>query len=285
MLAHLRDPVYVCRPTQILARMWYSVRGLREREETTLPWGGRLTVCGTEKNGRTIVHRGLKELLVTEACFRLSKPGTVAIDVGANVGHMTSALAHGMQEGRLYAYEPHPKVYRLLEKNADQIAREVPGVSVTTCDAAIGNTTGTETLYVPSDWSQNHGLASMQKRPEGTSVEVDVCRLADEVYDPVQVLKLDVEGHEDAVLEGAEDLLVEQHIQHIIFEDHDFEHSTVVQRLRTAGYEIFAIGKELWGPELRAPTSTEGYNFIASSRVDECVARFEPRGWASLQCE
>jgi len=47
-----------------------------------------------ESIGRNILHRGVHNLSVAEACFRLTSRGGQALDVGAHVGQMTSALAH-----------------------------------------------------------------------------------------------------------------------------------------------------------------------------------------------
>ena len=269
MLKHLRDPVYVCRPEQIFTRVWYAFRGLQDRETAELAWGGQLTVLGTEKNGRTILHRGAKELAVTEACFRLSRIGTVGVDVGANVGHMTSALAHAMKAGRVHAFEPHPEIFPLLQENASRLARETPKVSLTVREAAVGRTTQHQTLHVPEQWSQNRGLASLCERAEAEAVEVEACRL-DEEYEP-------------AVLEGARTLLSNQRIHHVLFEDHDIENSAAVQRLRETGYTIFAVRKRLLGPKLIPLRQSDGYNFVATVRPKECISSFEPNGWYSLR--
>lgn len=283
LVDHLRDPVYLCRPSQIFRRIWYAVCGVSEHEDTQLAWGGKLSVYGNEKNGRTILHRGIKELTVTESCFRLSRAGTLAVDVGANVGHMTSALAHGMREGSVYAFEPHPKIYPLLERNVDRLSREVQNVDVIPKEKAMGTSSGTETLYIPKRWSENYGLATLQNASGMDTVQVAVGRLDDQIDGPIHLLKLDVEGHEDAVLEGASSLLERRKIRHILFEEHEFGESAVVRRLTDAGYDIYAVRKHLRGPELVAPHSSDGYNFIATLNAEECREQFRARGWISLQ--
>lgn len=282
MLEHLRDPVYIRRPSQILNRIWYLIRGRRQKETVTLPWGGQLTVFGTEKNGRAILHRGVTELTVTESCFRLSEPETLAVDVGANIGHMTSALAHGMGRGDLYAFEPHPKLYPLLEKNVTQISSEVSEVSLSVHKTAVGRERGTQSLHIPEGWSENYGIATISGNSGSKGVQVEVCRLENEISNPVQVLKMDVEGHEEAVLEGAENLLDDGKVRHIIFEDHNFENSIVVEKLKKKGYNILGIEAHLSGPALSDASRTEGYNFIATLDENNCLSRFKSTGWRSL---
>lgn len=256
----------------------------KKHEKVEVAWGGELTVLGCKKNGRAILHRGLKELGVTEACFRLSEPQTLAVDVGANIGHMTSALAHGMKSGCVQAFEPHPDVYRLLRDNAARIGEEVPEVSVMTHECAVGAQEGTAPLHVPDRWHENTGVASLEQTTEAKDkIEVSVCRLDDEIDSPIHVLKLDVEGYEPAVLEGAKRLLNNHHIAHIIFEDHNSEDSQIMRMLNEAGYTVAGIRIRTRGPELVAPSASTRYNYIATSSEKELTKRFCSRGWESLQ--
>jgi FkbM family methyltransferase len=196
---------------------------------------------------------------------------------------MTSALAYAMREGEIHVFEPHPKVYGLLEENIDRLSDEVKTITVIRAEKALGRKKGVETLHVPQDWSGNYGLASLRRRANSKAIEVEVGRLDEEVEGPIQLLKLDVEGHEDAVLRGARSLLARNEIRHILFEDHNFENSSVVERLMEAGYTIFGIQKQLRGPYLASPTSSGGYNFIATIDVEECRTQFREKGWMSLR--
>lgn len=284
ILKHIRDPVYLNRPGQILRRMRYVFREPKDRERATLPWNGELTVFGNEKNGRTILHRGVKELAVTEACFRLARPQSLAVDVGANVGHMTSALVHAMQSGRVLAYEPHPELYSILKENAECFEKEKPRVAVALNETALGNADGRTTLYIPEKWKENVGLASLKHRRDAREIDVQVCRLDEEVQEAIHLLKLDVEGYEYNVLRGGHTLLTENLIHHVIFEDHCGEGSRVMEYLREMGYHIFAVkGEQPQGPTLTLPTASAGYNFVATVRKEECRESFKLNGWKCLQ--
>jgi FkbM family methyltransferase len=282
MLQKFLDPVYAYRPIQAIRRFKYLYRREEEIEKVTLPWGGQLDVLGKEKNGRAILHRGLMELVVTEACFRLAKPGTVAVDAGANVGHMTSALAHTMQEGTIWAFEPHPLLFSMLVRNYSHWKNEVPSVSIKTCQIALSSEKGTAEMHVPDQWDSNAGIASLEKK-RGESIEVSTRCLDDEIADPIHLLKLDVEGHEAAVLRGAESHLERGAIRHIIFEDHQGGDSDVTSSLQSSGYQVFGIRRHLAGPTLTDCTPKGAYNFIATLHPDYCFSAFKRRGWRSLQ--
>nr|WP_272507325.1 FkbM family methyltransferase [Salinibacter ruber] len=226
-------------------------------------------------------------MAVTEACFRLARSQSVAVDIGANVGHMTSALVHGVQSGLVLAYEPHPTLYSILHKNADRFEEERSEVTVLPRQEAVAETMGVSTLYVPERWSHNCGLSSLRE-PRGTSnakeIEVQVCCLDKEVREEICVLKIDVEGYEYEVLSGAESLLSGHFIHHIIFEDHDGRGSKVIRYLKGMGYRVFGLKESLVKPSLVSNLSLfSGYNFVATAREDECVERFESIGWRCLR--
>jgi FkbM family methyltransferase len=226
----------------------------------------------------------LQELTVTESCFRLSKAGSLVVDVGANIGHMTSAFTHAVQsDGTVYAFEPHPELFEYLERNAASFRDEIRDVDVRLYNEAVGRSEEEATLYVPDHWAENAGLATLQPRHNAREVTIQVVRLDDRVSDTIQVLKLDVEGHEIAVLHGAEQLLTRRRIRHIVFEDHAISESGVVDLLRSYGYTIFTVEQRLMGPRLSQTLSSSDYNFIASVDVAECESRFRPSGWRCLE--
>jgi FkbM family methyltransferase len=122
-----------------------------------------------------------------------------AIDVGANHGDY-SAILVGLARD-VIAIEPNPDVLRVLEARLrDDIRRQrlqvVPG--------ALGSEAGTARLFVPDAGS---ALASLDARPiatAGKAIEVSVRRLDDVARGRrVGFIKIDVEGHEVAVLRGS----------------------------------------------------------------------------------
>ena len=240
-------------------------------------------MLGKEKNGRTILYRGLMELAVTEACFRLAQPGTLAVDGGANVGHMTSALAHAMKEGEVYAFEPHPTIFSILSRNRSRWKEEVSSVHVEARQVALSDRMGTTEMYVPPRWDENAGIASLEEKSGSKPVRVSTECLDDAVKDPIHLLKLDVEGHENSVLRGAMGHLKRKTITHIIFECHQGRESDVPRLLEKKGYRIFGIQKRLTGPVLTETGPEGAYNFVATVRPRECISAFKLKGWKSLQ--
>ena len=105
----------------------------------------------------------------------------------------------------------------------------------------------------------------------------------------IAVMKLDVEGSERRVLEGAAKALSSGRITHVVFEDHAGPDSEVVRLLLSEGYEIFSIGWTLRGPRLsrRAgeclATAYEAPSYIASLAPDDVRDRCRSAGWMTLR--
>jgi FkbM family methyltransferase len=126
------------------------------------------------------------------------RPGDVVADVGANVGLYAVALARRVGAmGRVIAYEPDAGNAELLRRNV--ALNDVEGV-VEVRQAAVGAERG-EIPFL-SDRQQS------RFDPEGPS-QVSVVTL-DEELERLALLKIDVEGFECAVLDGARSLLADE---------------------------------------------------------------------------
>lgn len=143
------------------------------------------------------------ELASVRLLALLAQPGSVCVDVGANVGTYTLPLARSVgAAGAVHAFEPHPALrHRLLANLALNNF-----TNVTVSDRALFSHGGESTLYGFSDF--NHGASSL--RPSREATEPFACRLQtlDEYLEttpvhPVHLLKVDSEGSDLAVLVGA----------------------------------------------------------------------------------
>jgi FkbM family methyltransferase len=131
----------------------------------------------------------------------LMDPARNSVDVGANKGVYTYWMARHSRH--VFAYEPNPKMFRILNAGA--------GRNVTVSPAALSDNTGESVLRVPRTASgySNQG-ASLNYRKVGDDygeVTIETRRLDDEALTDIGFMKIDVEGHELAVLEGGRDLI------------------------------------------------------------------------------
>jgi FkbM family methyltransferase len=131
-------------------------------------------------------------------------PTKTSVDVGANRGVYTYYLAR--HSTHVYAYEPHPKMFRILSRSAK-------GRNVTVSPAALSNVGGAGTLVIPvrADGSYSNQRATLRQDLHSNSraCSVSTRRLDDEEVGRPGFIKIDVEGAELNVLRGAEETLRE----------------------------------------------------------------------------
>ncbi len=147
----------------------------------------------------------------------LPQEGGVVFDLGAHRGKWTQALLEcaGERVARLYAFEPSPANVRRLRDAFQRGPVEV-------VEAAVGSGGARATLYSGHSGSDMASLKIRTDVPQHMREQVDVVALdefaAEHAIEAIHFLKMDVEGHEMAVLEGAERLLREERIRALSFE-------------------------------------------------------------------
>jgi FkbM family methyltransferase len=134
----------------------------------------------------------------------LCTPDSIVVDVGANFGYFTclaGTLIGNRGRGRVFAFEPNPKLARLARKNLEINWSMAP---ITLHEVAVADFEGEVTLHIPHAHGANASLTAGAD-DDGDNVVVRALRLDDILPDdvPVDVLKIDVEGHELGVLKGA----------------------------------------------------------------------------------
>ena len=154
---------------------------------------------------------GLHEVSEMGFVLHLLRPGDHFLDVGANVGSYT-VLAGGAVGARVTAVEPVPATFGHLQRN---VALNGMNERTRCCQVGLSERAGTLRFSKDLD-TVNHVLADGEDLP---AVEVPVTRLDDLVGEDVPILiKMDVEGHERAVLRGAPATLADRRLLAVIME-------------------------------------------------------------------
>lgn len=292
---NLLRPEYVFQPRMVLKRFSRAVKTARATEVVTLPWGLPLKVRPSEVVGSVIWCYGLIDLVVAEAIARLLDPGETALDVGANIGQMTGlmALVSG-SKGRVLAFEAHPEVAAELRDNVSRWHAHGSQAKIELQELAVSDAAGEVKFSSGKAWDANRGIAkviSNDSQGEGQVFIVSSVALDDILPgdSKVGLCKLDVEGHEDAVLRGCKSLLSERRIRDIAFEDLDYANSNLPSIFHKYGYTIFSLHSEIMRPRI-APAQADvqflvrdGCNFIATLEPDRMKERFSKPGWRALR--
>jgi len=134
--------------------------------------------------------------------------GDVFLDIGGNVG-MASLAARSVvgPEGQVYTFEPNPNVAAI---NREALRRNSI-TNVELREAAISDRPGIADLFVPF---RNHGEATLGGKPdgaEGYKVEVQLVtgsQIAD--LDRIDLIKIDVEGHELTAMRALREVFEKQ---------------------------------------------------------------------------
>jgi FkbM family methyltransferase len=282
-------PEYLLRPSQAALRASRLLRSPPTAEQVRLPWGALLFVDPHEHIGGQTWRRGVYDLAACEALMRLADPGELALDVGANIGLMTSVLAFAVRgHGRVVSFEPHPLLVPLLDRNVG-LWNGLGYGSVTVIPVALSDRSGVATLRMPPDFEFNRGRASLEYDYTGGHVNVETTTLDDLLVDQprIGVMKIDVEGHEPRVFAGAKRLLASGRIRDIVFEDYDPRPSDSSSLLESLGFELFGLQKGMFAPRLR-PLGPPGPdwdppNCLATLDPERARRRLAARGWCALR--
>ena len=163
----------------------------------------------------------------------------IAIDVGANVGVYTTLLSSLAQ--KVIAFEPH-------SSNAEIIAaRGLHNLDIRTC--AVSNKVGHATLTTPADaHTEDRGRATLEADTltETTLSKITVGTVALDTLagQDVGFIKIDVEGHEVSVIEGAEKLIARQKPVILVEIEDSFRPNAVrdtARMIEALGYSGFFI--------------------------------------------
>lgn len=291
----LLRPEFLHQPKQLIAAFRQKMKAYPDGEVLCrLPWGMPLAVKPRDFIGRQVFRYGLTALGPCEAVFRLVKPGDTVLDVGANIGAVTAAMAFcAGADGEVIAIEMVRENFEALTANIERWKNRGSIISPINC--AASNKAGEVDVGI-YDLSENSGMAWVV--PEGPGVapparKVECGRLDDIVGSSrrIRLAKLDVERHEYEVLDGAKGLIAQGRIDHIVFEDSMGPRSPAKTLLRAGGYALFLLETGLMGPDLVMVTEDEAgtigdpnkyTDFLATSCPKEVIETFRSRGYRCL---
>jgi len=167
------------------------------------------------------VYFGTFEAEEARVVARLLKPGQTFVDAGANIGYFTALAASRVgPAGRILSVEPSTMAFLKLER----LIRDNHLNQVILHHGALGDTPGESPLYLDESRRDNHNF-SPSLVPQGDRFTLETVpvttldALAEKhALDRIDLLKIDVEGHEPHVLAGAARLIHQQRIRSVFCE-------------------------------------------------------------------
>lgn len=164
---------------------------------------GRM-LCFRRDTGVSQRLRDYGEFAVDEIGFYRSvlKPRDVFIDVGANIGAISRALHHDVPNLRVLAFEPQPAFHAVAVHNLLGLPE------CTVLPYAVGGETTLITIPEPDiRQTGNYGALSLDAQ-SGRTLPAPIIRLDTFLLQrglKPRLIKIDVQGMEDVVLQGCED--------------------------------------------------------------------------------
>jgi FkbM family methyltransferase len=147
---------------------------------------------------------------LTDVIWNSCRPDTVFVDVGANIGYFTVLAGASIRnggKGRVIAIEPNPDCLPLLQRNLI-INWSMCPIDIHT--VAAGEAPGEVWLAYPPERTANAHVSTPGQDVEGerrTRVRIEPLDAIVPEHLAVDILKIDVEGHEISVFRGAEGVI------------------------------------------------------------------------------
>jgi len=201
--------------------------------------GSRFLVRAGETGLTGNIYAGLHEFSDMGFLLHFLRPQDLFVDVGANSGSY-SILAGKAVGARGYAFEPVPASYTRLVENMRLNHLEH---TVKCFNVAVGKSDGTVEFTAALD-TENHVIANGEPHENTLSIQVTTLDRVLRDENPT-LLKIDVEGYETPVLEGATECLRKSSILAVIMElnglagRYGFQESAILQTMLANGFETY----------------------------------------------
>jgi FkbM family methyltransferase len=166
-------------------------------------WGPLFIDAADEVIRPAIAQHGVWEPGETALLLGWLAPGLTFVDIGAHVGYYTVLAARRVSPGGLvFAFEPSPRNYELLLANVWR--NEL--TNVVCFPWAVSDHTGFVDLFLDERNTGDNRLFQDDRGP-GVRVRAVALDALPSIRPPIDVVKIDVQGAEEAAIEGMKHLL------------------------------------------------------------------------------
>ncbi|SRR6266498_110276 len=205
--------------------------------------GMKIRLANSSASYGIFLNAGFSDRKVAELFIPFLRPGMVVFDCGAHIGEYTLLFSHLIgPEGRVYAFEPDPRLFPYLEENIriNALKQAVQNA------VAVGDREGEVLFNLSPDPT---GSFVITRNGNGTqTTKVSMISLDEFLYKQglahVDAIKMDVEGSELAVLHGALSLLQRRIPALLFIECHSHEDEGPITKLLTeCRYKVTRIDR------------------------------------------
>jgi FkbM family methyltransferase len=246
----------------ILANIQGSKMYIDPKDESI---GVPMLVEGYEKNETKLFKKYIKENMGV-------------IDIGANIGYYSLLAAKLVgKNGKVYAFEPETANYKMLLKNI-----EINGYkNIVSEQKALSNKNGKTNLFLSKVNCGEPSFCKLNISTDDGFIEVETIRLDDVIKDTrIDFIKMDVQGAEGLVLEGAENILKNNNLKIMMefwpagLSNMGTDPQRLLTKLQQNGFKISIIDKSFNQPH-QSLIPAELMKFINNNQLEYVNIFFE----------
>ncbi len=250
-----------------LDRMWLNIDFIRTHSATYLGDNVSLThlvdgspmlVNSNDYYGPlNLINGGRYEEENVEILHSFLEDGAVFLDIGANLGFFSLRIGQRLRRhGKVYAFEPHPKLVELARQNVDH--NGLSGI-VTVYDYGLSRAEGYTEFHFAKGHLGSGSIGHNNNTEKHDNVAARIKRLDDEFGEDfkVDLVKIDVEGHELGVLQGMRETIKRSPTIKILFEKLGMNpryEAGIEALFNELGFTLFAVT----GVSVLAPLAANG---------------------------
>lgn len=185
----------------------------------------------------------MSEQFVLQYIQQLQPSDRIALDIGANHGIYTIPMASKFK--KIYAFEPHPQNISILEGNLKKY--NIQNVEIV--PKAVSNRSGTMNMTTNPHNSGGHTLSEKVASHQEwgfvntTTLEVPTITLDEFCKDlDVEFMKIDIEGAEDFMFEGATEFLKRNSINIMLEVHNEVDRLKLFNMFKSFEFDVGSLG-------------------------------------------
>lgn len=169
--------------------------------------------------------------------------GDKCLDIGANIGYVSCLMISRIKESHVFCIEPQPGIVSLLEVNLSRFPKDRWAI----LQAALSDAEGEGHLELDT---VNRGASTIVEAASQKTVSVPLLPAAQVFSDfrSIDLIKMDIEGHEEIVFTSAKAELARLQPRAILYEDKEGKSTpegAIGRILEDLNYKIYGIRKSI----------------------------------------